>query len=163
MDLRWLVITTKVIFSRHFYDFRSRCRKPLCQIVYPNRTQTGMSSGMDPCVVSPGECQNCTLYDKCKRDQEPLCDGTANVVCHKSTHNPTSAPTDLPSEVPCATSQFVLLSLGFHKKYFIRSRLCRTILIRSALEYPELGASNGVSNLLIRLFGADLVTFEVAG
>ena len=50
-----------------------------------------------------------------------------------------------------------------HKKCFIRSCVCRTILIRSALEDPELGSSNSVSNLLILLFGADLVTFEVAG
>ena len=35
------------------------------------------------------------------------------------------------------------------------------ILIRSALESADLGASDGGSNLLIRPFGADLVTFEV--
>jgi len=55
------------------------------------------------------------------------------------------------------------LSLDFHKKCFIRSSVCRTILIRSALENSDPGASNGVSNLLVRLFGADLVTFEVSG
>ena len=61
-------------------------------------------------------------------------------------------------------AHFVLfLSLSFHKNCFIRSCVCRTILIRNALEDSELGTSNGVSNLLIRLFGADLVTFEVAG
>ena len=57
----------------------------------------------------------------------------------------------------------VILSLGFHKKCFIRSCVCRTILIRNALEYPELGVSNGVSKLLSRLFGADLVNFDVVG
>ena len=35
------------------------------------------------------------------------------------------------------------------------------ILVRSALENPDSGASNGGSNLLIRPFGADLVTFEM--
>ena len=69
-----------------------------------------------------------------------------------------------PAGVPCVQSQFVvLLSLGFHKKCFTRSCVCHTILIRNVLEDPEHGTSNGVPKLLIRLFGADLVTFEVAG
>ena len=37
------------------------------------------------------------------------------------------------------------------------------ILIRSALESPDPGASNGGSNFIFGHFGADLVTFEVAG
>ena len=37
------------------------------------------------------------------------------------------------------------------------------MLIRSALESPDPGASNGGSNVQIRHFGIDLDTFEVAG
>ena len=37
------------------------------------------------------------------------------------------------------------------------------ILIRNALESPDPGASNGGSNFILRHFGADLGTFEVAG
>ena len=60
--------------------------------------------------------------------------------------------------------QFVVVSsLDFYKKSFNCSRVCRTILIRNALEDPDPGASDGASDLLIRLFGADLVTFEVGG
>ena len=49
-----------------------------------------------------------------------------------------------------------------HKKVAIRSQACRTALIRSALESPEPGASNGGSNLQIRHSGADKAAFEVA-
>ena len=41
--------------------------------------------------------------------------------------------------------------------------MCRTALIRSALESPDPGASNGESNFEIRHFGADLVTLEMGG
>ena len=54
-----------------------------------------------------------------------------------------------------------LFDLIFRKKCFIRSRVCCLILIRSALESPDPGASDSGSSLLIRRVGADLVTFEV--
>ena len=41
--------------------------------------------------------------------------------------------------------------------------LRRAALIRSALESPDPGASNGGSNFKIRHSGADIATFEVAG
>ena len=41
--------------------------------------------------------------------------------------------------------------------------MCRTALIRSALELSDFGASNGASSLQIRHFGADMADFEVAG
>ena len=53
--------------------------------------------------------------------------------------------------------------VDFHKTVVIRSSVCRTILIRRALENPDPGASNGGSNFIFRRFGADLVTFKVAG
>ena len=53
--------------------------------------------------------------------------------------------------------------LRFQKKVAIASCVCRTILIRRALESPDPGASNGGSNFIFGPFGADLVTFEVAG
>ena len=43
-----------------------------------------------------------------------------------------------------------------------RSWVCRTALIRSALESPDLGAFNDGSNVEIRPLGTDLITFEVA-
>ena len=49
----------------------------------------------------------------------------------------------------------------FQKKVSIRSRVCHMVLIRSALKSPDSGRCNGGSNLLIRWFGADLVTFEM--
>ena len=52
---------------------------------------------------------------------------------------------------------------NFHKKVAIGSRVCRTILTRRALESPDPGASNGVSNFVFRHFGADVAAFEVAG
>ena len=51
----------------------------------------------------------------------------------------------------------------FTKKIVIRSSVCRTILIRRALESPDPGASNGGSNFIFRHFGADMASFEVAG
>ena len=41
--------------------------------------------------------------------------------------------------------------------------MCRTDIIWGALENPDPSASNGGSNLKIRLFGADVMAFEVAG
>ena len=57
----------------------------------------------------------------------------------------------------------MVLSFDLHKKRFIRSRVCRTILTRNALESSDPGGSNGAPTFLIRLFGADLVNFEVGG
>ena len=51
----------------------------------------------------------------------------------------------------------------FHKIVVIRSSVCRTILIRRALESSDPGASNGVSNFIFRRFGADMAAFEVDG
>ena len=50
-----------------------------------------------------------------------------------------------------------------HKVRPIRSQVCRTTLIRSALESSDLGTFNGGSNVKIRPLGSNLVTFEVAG
>ena len=50
----------------------------------------------------------------------------------------------------------------FQKKVARWSRVCRTILILSALESLGLGASYGASNFEIRHFGIDLKDFEVA-
>ena len=50
----------------------------------------------------------------------------------------------------------------FHKIVVTRSSVCRTILVRRALESADPGASNGVSNFIFRHFGADLVTFEMS-
>ena len=52
---------------------------------------------------------------------------------------------------------------NFHKKVVIASRVCRTALIRSALETPDPGASNDGSIFILRHFGADMAAFEVAG
>ena len=52
---------------------------------------------------------------------------------------------------------------NFHKKASIRPRVCRTALIRSALESFDPGASNGGSNFISRHFGVDMVAFHVAG
>ncbi len=52
---------------------------------------------------------------------------------------------------------------NFQKKVLTDSRVCRTILIRRALESPDPGASNGGSNFNFQHFGADMGTFEVAG
>ena len=54
------------------------------------------------------------------------------------------------------------LCSGLQKKVSMCSQKCRTALIRSALESPDHGASNGGSNFEIRHFGADLAAFEVA-
>ena len=51
----------------------------------------------------------------------------------------------------------------FQKIAVIRSSVCRTILIRNALESPDSGASNGGSNFILRHFGADMGAFKVAG
>jgi hypothetical protein len=40
--------------------------------------------------------------------------------------------------------------------------MCRTALIRSALESTDPGASNGGSSVRIQTLGADLITFEMA-
>ena len=53
--------------------------------------------------------------------------------------------------------------LRFQKKVVIASRVCRTILIRRALESRDPGASDGVSNFIVGHFGADRGTFKVAG
>ena len=50
---------------------------------------------------------------------------------------------------------------GFQKKASMRSRVRRARLIRSALKSSDSAASNGGYSLLIRQFGADLITFEV--
>ena len=49
----------------------------------------------------------------------------------------------------------------FGKKIFIRSQVCRTALIRSALESTDPAVSNGASIFEIQPLGADLVSFEV--
>ena len=53
--------------------------------------------------------------------------------------------------------------VNFHKTVVIRASVCRTILIRRALESPDSGESNGGSNFIFRHFYADLVAFEVTG
>ena len=52
--------------------------------------------------------------------------------------------------------------LRFQKKGATRSQVCRTALIRSALKSPDPGASNGGSNVGIRHFEADVITFEMS-
>ena len=51
----------------------------------------------------------------------------------------------------------------FHKIVVMRSSVCRTKLIRRALESSDPGASNGGSDFVFRRFEADMVAFEVAG
>ena len=41
--------------------------------------------------------------------------------------------------------------------------MCRTALLRSALENSDLGAFKDGQNVQIRPLGTDLITFEVAG
>ena len=53
--------------------------------------------------------------------------------------------------------------LKVHKKLVIRSRACPTALVRSALESPDPGASNGGSNVELRHFGADMAASKVVG
>ena len=48
----------------------------------------------------------------------------------------------------------------FSKKVSISSPMCRTALIRSALESLDLGASNGVQNVQIRHFWTDMGGFK---
>ena len=62
-----------------------------------------------------------------------------------------------------AGGSFLDFCSDFHKIVVIRSSVCRTILIRQALERPDLSASNGGSNFIFRHFGADMAAFEVAG
>ena len=50
----------------------------------------------------------------------------------------------------------------FQKTIVLRTRVCRTALIRSALESFDLGASNGVSNFIFRRFEANLIACRVA-
>ena len=57
----------------------------------------------------------------------------------------------------------VTVLLRFQKKVAIASCVCRTMLIRRALESPDPGASNGGSNFVFGPFGADLVHYKVAG
>ena len=49
----------------------------------------------------------------------------------------------------------------FQKKIVLRTRVCRTALIWSALESTDPDASNGGSNFEFRHFGAELVPFEL--
>ena len=51
----------------------------------------------------------------------------------------------------------------FQKKYPTRAQVCRTVLIRSALETPDLGTLNDGSNVEVRPLETDVVTFEVGG
>ena len=53
--------------------------------------------------------------------------------------------------------------LNLYRMFPIRSQVCRTSLIQSALESPDLGASNGGQNVEIRPLGTNLVTVEIAG
>ena len=50
----------------------------------------------------------------------------------------------------------------FQKKCFVRSQVCRMVLIRSALESTDPGASNGGSNFEFQPLGVNLVSFEVS-
>ena len=59
--------------------------------------------------------------------------------------------------------RFWIFYSGFHKIVVVRSSVCRTILIRRALEALDPGASNGGSNFIFQHFGADMEAFEVAG
>ena len=72
--------------------------------------------------------------------------------------------------VPLATvklaigeGSFLDFRVDFHKIIVLRSSVCRTILIRHALESPEPGASDDGSNYIFRHFRADMAAFEVAG
>ena len=57
---------------------------------------------------------------------------------------------------------FVLdFSSEFNKNRYIRFQVCRTILIQSALERSDPGASNGGSELEIRPLGTVLIAFKV--
>ena len=58
---------------------------------------------------------------------------------------------------------FLDFCFDFHKILVIRSSVCRTRLIRRALESPDPCASNGGSNFIFRHFGADMAAFKVAG
>ena len=51
----------------------------------------------------------------------------------------------------------------FRTRFYLDTSLqvCRAALIQSALENFDPGAPNGGSNVRIRSFGADLITFEM--
>ena len=49
----------------------------------------------------------------------------------------------------------------FHKKLITHSQVCRTSLIRSALESNDPGSFNDGSNVEIQQFGADLMNFKI--
>ena len=65
--------------------------------------------------------------------------------------------------LPTVKFGFVLDFCSVHKMAVTRSSVCRTKLIRSALESSDLCASDGGSNFSFRHFGADMAAFEVAG
>ena len=50
----------------------------------------------------------------------------------------------------------------FSQTIVMRSRVCRTILVRAALESSDPGTFNDVSNIAIWHFEADLVSFELS-
>ena len=60
------------------------------------------------------------------------------------------------------TDFVVHFTFDFHKKCSTGFHLCRTTLIRGALESPDPGASNVGLIVEIGSLGADLITFQVA-
>ena len=54
------------------------------------------------------------------------------------------------------------ISSRFQKWGATASQVCRTAIIRPALESSDPDASNGGSNVGVWLFGADLIAFEIA-
>merc|ERR1740123_2675362 len=67
--------------------------------------------GINPCE-GVGECTACELYDGCKANEVPICDGSQLVTCYEPTQMPTASPSNLPSVTPTTSTPSVQPSMA---------------------------------------------------